>query len=313
MKKRIPYIDTCKFVCIFLMVIGHWSSNSLLLLYIYSFHMPALFVISGFLYKPRSWHKTILSFSVPFFFYSLLNLFFLLIIGDISIDQLFSKALFLRFLHYRYGLGDGFFCGDWFLWALLSLRLLFGDIDFLAVIRKYYVPISFIVIIYMTFETYLLGIDTLFHGWYIGRLIPSLPFFCFGFLLKESSWSPCNIAPYELFLLSIASVIFPFINGFCSINSNEFGMAYMIYFFSAIATTLLLLIISNYVPTIKFIQISSKGTLLILGMHMPIMRGLSYILPNIMFDFLPFLVIPICFFPILWLDRHCPILLGKLR
>ena len=60
------------------MVVGHWTSNDILIRYIYSFHMPALFIISGYLYKPRPWIKSILSFGIPVAFYSLLNLVFLL-------------------------------------------------------------------------------------------------------------------------------------------------------------------------------------------------------------------------------------------
>ena len=65
MGNRIVYLDSAKFICIFLMVVGHWTSNETILLYIYSFHMPALFVISGMLYKPKKWYKTILSFGIP--------------------------------------------------------------------------------------------------------------------------------------------------------------------------------------------------------------------------------------------------------
>ena len=74
-KHRIVYLDWSKTICIFLMVVGHWTSNELLLRYIYSFHMPALFVISGYLYRPHSWIKTVISFCVPVIFCSFINLF----------------------------------------------------------------------------------------------------------------------------------------------------------------------------------------------------------------------------------------------
>lgn len=45
--ERIVWIDWAKSICIFLMVVGHWTQNDNVLLFIYSFHMPALFIVSG--------------------------------------------------------------------------------------------------------------------------------------------------------------------------------------------------------------------------------------------------------------------------
>jgi hypothetical protein len=170
--KRIAYVDNAKTICIFLMVVGHWTSNDILIRYIYSFHMPALFIISGYLYKPRSWIKTIMSFGIPVAFCSLLNLGFLMAIQEIPVSSLFSKEVFFRFVHYRYGLGDGLYMGDWFIWALLGLRLLFGDIRTLMILKKYYLFIGVFVILYMSVENSLITINTIFRGWYIGLLVP---------------------------------------------------------------------------------------------------------------------------------------------
>lgn len=60
--KRIIWIDWAKAILIYLMVVGHclpvkWQGTL-----IYAFHMPAFFVISGYLYKPHHWLKTLKSF-----------------------------------------------------------------------------------------------------------------------------------------------------------------------------------------------------------------------------------------------------------
>ena len=44
---RIVYLDWAKTICIFLMIVGHWTSNELLLRYIYSFHMPLFIGLNG--------------------------------------------------------------------------------------------------------------------------------------------------------------------------------------------------------------------------------------------------------------------------
>lgn len=312
-KHRIVYLDWSKTICIFLMVVGHWTSNELLLRYIYSFHMPALFVISGYIYRPHSWIKTVISFCVPVIFCSFINLVFLLSINEIPYDKLLSKELLFRFFHYRYGLGEGLYCGDWFLWALLGLRFLFGDISICDFFRRYYKVLSVIVLLYMCFETYLVSVDTIFHGWYIGRLMPSLPFFCMGIFLKESNFSPTIIPKYVIGLFICLFTILPMINGYCSINSSDYGASYVLFFIEAVCATFLLFVISSYLPFSNFITIFSKGTLLILGIHIPMLKLLDMLLPTCFDIIIPLVVFMGCYLPISWLDKRFPILLGKVR
>lgn len=312
-QERIAYIDVAKTICIFFMVVGHWTSNHLLFMYIYSFHMPALFVISGYLYKPHSWKRTIFSLGIPVMFYSMINIVFLLLIGELTMSSLFSRDVFFRFFHYRYGLGDGFFIGDWFIWALLGLRLFFGDIEIMSFFKKYYAAISIFIIFYMSCENYFLNIDTLFRGWYIGRLIPSMPFFCFGFYLKDKKWTPQGFSSYLLLFLAVIFVFIPLINGPCSINSNEYGLSYFIFYINAVLSTLFVFSVSSLIPGNKFSTTISKGTLLILGLHVPIMRFLELILPHYCDSFIPIITILLCYYPIIWFDKLFPLLLGKNR
>lgn len=313
MGNRIIYLDSAKFICIFLMVVGHWTSNETILLYIYSFHMPALFVISGMLYKPRKWYKTILSFGIPIVFYSIINLIVLIALQEISIGQLFTKEMLGRFLHYRYGLGEGLYMGDWFLWALLGLRLFYGDIQFMGFLRRYYIPISILTIIYVSFESYLVNIDLLFGGWYIGRMIPSMAFFCLGFLLKDYKIQIQNMHYSIALILGCLLILLPMFNGSTSINSNLFGRSYILFFINASLSTLFVFRITHYIPQNKFITTISKGTLLVLGLHIPIMKTLDLLFPTCLHELLPLFVLPICYYPILWLEKWCPPLIGKIK
>lgn len=56
MNKRLEYIDIVKGIGIFLMVLGHSYSEdnaSLIIKWLYSFHMPLFFIVSGVLYGIR--------------------------------------------------------------------------------------------------------------------------------------------------------------------------------------------------------------------------------------------------------------------
>lgn len=309
--ERIVWIDWAKSICIFLMVVGHWTQNDNVLLFIYSFHMPALFIVSGILYKPRPWIKSMLSFAVPVTFFSFVNIAFLLLTGSICIENLFSKDVFFRLFHYRYGLGDGFYCGDWFLWALFGLRLFYGDVCYLSPLRKYYIPIAVSVIIYMSLESQFLTIDTIFRGAYIGRLVPAMPFFCLGFFLRDNGWKPWNLSIFTLMALSVLLFLLPLINGNSSINSNIYGISYGVFFVFASISSVILFEFSICLPKLRFVTVISNGTLLILGLHIPIMKLLDMISPLCFHEFLPLAVLPICYFPIIYLYKRFPLLLGK--
>lgn len=297
----------------FLMVVGHWTNNHLLVTYIYSFHMPALFIISGYLFKPHAWYKTVLSFAIPITFFSLINLLVQLLIGEITYDAIKLPQLFFRIMHYRYGLGDSLFIGDWFLWALLGLRFIFGDISSLKVMRKFYIVIALVCVLYMTFENYLVSIDTIFRGYLIGRMIPSLIFFCVGFYLFDRKWNPVSVSNLYVIPLVLLFFLLPLFNGCCGIVANDYGRSYLIFVANAIISSLLLFILSTKIPTKKFTQTISIGTLVVLGTHIPILRILEYLLPNSISFTFPFITIIVCYYIIIFCEKYCPILLGKWR
>lgn len=51
---RLLFIDAMRGIGILLVVMGHVTRNSSIYAFIYSFHMPLFFAVSGFLFKPRS-------------------------------------------------------------------------------------------------------------------------------------------------------------------------------------------------------------------------------------------------------------------
>ena len=312
LSKRIVFVDYAKAICIFLMVVGHYCDNRLLITYIYSFHMPALFIVSGYLYKPRAWWKTALSLLVPIVFFSIVNLVVCLLLGKMTLcdDVIFPQILF-RIIRYRYGLGESLLIGDWFLWALLGLRFLFGDIDVLRTLRKHYVPIVVVCTAYMTFESHFVSIDTLFRGYLIGRMIPSLVFFATGFLLKDTRWNPQSISNRAIVLFMLAYIPLPMLNRAGGIVSNDFGISYLAFVVIAVLGSVILFVLTSKLSPSKFIETISTGTLVVLGMHMPLLHVLSYLLPGSFFVMFPFITIVICYYITILCEKYCPVLLGK--
>lgn len=75
--KREIWIDYAKTILIFLMVLGHNSLPYIESKLIYAFHMPAFFILSGYLYKPKKWYKTLKCMLIPILFFHSSDLYFI--------------------------------------------------------------------------------------------------------------------------------------------------------------------------------------------------------------------------------------------
>lgn len=281
--------------------------------YIYSFHMPAFLIISGMLYKPSPALKTIKAFSVPVFVFSAINLFVLFLIGEVHTSNISLSSIFREFLQYRHGMELTLFKGVWFIWVIVAMRLLFYFLLIFRKERKYYMCVSVFCVGYMTLVNYLIDIDTLFRGYYIGHVIPSLPFFCFGFYLKDNHWIPQNLSARQIAILLTITITMPLFNGHFDIYNNVWGYNYFFSAAIAIISSIFLFWFSSKIPHSKFTETISKGTLIILGTHWPILCILTRILPLSLEFVYPFIVIIVCYYIIIFCERFCPILLGKIK
>lgn len=113
---RIDWVDIAKGIAIFLMVCGHTSVPQLINKFIYSFHMPLFFIVSGMLFNPIKYHflgvyfkKMVKSLLVPYISFTIIIELFGLV-NDVGI-------------HWRINEGwDG--AALWFLEALFFVELL---------------------------------------------------------------------------------------------------------------------------------------------------------------------------------------------
>ena len=127
-----PTITLMKGICILLVVAGH--AGCPLTKFIYLFHMPVFFMISGYLFKREYFknkqslvllfHKRILRLWVP---YVITNMFFLLLSGFTLSKDFFYKALKILFFCCEPPLGDA----SWFLGTLFSVTILFACISYI--------------------------------------------------------------------------------------------------------------------------------------------------------------------------------------
>ena len=72
--KRLPWVDWMKVFLIFLVVVGHSGVNPMLRDYIYMFHIPCFFIISGYLHKNTTIKALFRRLFIPTILYTLINL-----------------------------------------------------------------------------------------------------------------------------------------------------------------------------------------------------------------------------------------------
>lgn len=111
---RIEWVDIAKVLGIFLVVLGHHKINSNVILWIFSFHMPLFFFISGILFDPSKYPvfndflaKKIRTLIVPYFFFAVFSyLFWLVIVRSLSIHgESLSMDPIKPFIGIFYGIG----------------------------------------------------------------------------------------------------------------------------------------------------------------------------------------------------------------
>ena len=167
---RYAWVDYSKAILIFLMVLGHSSMPETIKTYFYAFHMPAFFVISGFLYKPKPFWYTTLSFFVPVVIFS----FFIYLIYILNGDFESTREKYVIML----------FPGFWFIETLYIIRLFAGDFFNRLKFRKnsiFYI-MSLIIIIFLSLTSALEEVNST-----ICRILACFPFWTFGYYLKKSN------------------------------------------------------------------------------------------------------------------------------
>lgn len=153
------------------------------------------------------------------------------------------------------------------------------------------------------------------------NVLVCMPFFLIGLFLKPAKEQLSSLHNYyiEAALLVIA-IIFVIVcgkyNGYVWMYLCEYGNNYILYILGGMAGVTLLYVISLWLSSLPYrnmIMTLSKGSILIIGLHIIIVRRLME-LPDRMWgeDLLLSALILICFLPIIRIaELFFPILLGR--
>lgn len=324
---RIDWIDQVRGFSIFLVVYGH--SFPAFEQYIYAFHVPLFFLISG-LFHPvvlnsNSLIKRFKSVLIPYFLWSLLLFLFWLFLGRFYGESAnFDVSVLRNFIGIFYAQGGREFMDwgipMWFLPAVFLTFLFFSLIQQFNKLNAQIIALALLIVIGFMLP-YLFQIHFL---WSLDIALVALIFYSIGFffknyivdLNKKKSW---------VFVVIFGIIHFTFfslnskVDMYRSIYGNEF-----LFIINGISGTLFYLMLIKNIPIFKFLSYIGKSTISILALHLRALTVIKFVLLIVfgitvfsfteLQKFLISIIQILILIPVIYIiNKYLPILNGKVK
>lgn len=310
MRERIDYIDKARGVLILLVIIGHIFQSGYVHNLIYSFHIPAFFIISGILFKysnatQKSYKSIMISklytFGIPFIFFEVYGCLTYIVRfgGGQSIFGFLYNTLHLTF-------NNGV---NWFLFTLF-----FGEMIFVIIKKNIRNKWGILAIATLCFISGIVLPATNSYIAAFAKILLSVGFLIIGYCFSD--YLQTNNLP--LMALSIVlTVLITYLNG--SVDMNSLRMNNMFLFILGSITGTYLVIQLGRLPLGNLMNYIGKNTILIYGTH----NALYVITGNLLgvtdFAYTPifigiiiFAIVLLVELPLVYIfNRYLPFMIGK--
>lgn len=327
-QSRLTYIDLLKGFGIFLVVWGHTMVPRSA--YIYSFHMPFFFFLSGFIHKQKPLNQFILNkintLYVPYVIFTVFSwLFYLIrmILKDNTalIDDHLSKLSSI----FTGNADNGGNNPLWFLTCLLVISVLFLFIQKFFTHRK---GLPFVILI-SSFIGYRLSVYNISFHFNIDIAFTGLTFYYLGFLAKERNClllikklKP-SIILLLLSLIEALHIVTAHLNielsGISHVNmaGNVLGN-YFLFYLSACCGIIFFMIVGFKVQSVNFLNYLGLNTLTVLAAHKPVLILINDLANDYintqtnLYGFYASIMAILLIIPLIWLiDKYLPYIIGK--
>ncbi|MEI7676034.1 MAG: acyltransferase family protein [Bacteroidales bacterium] len=280
---RVDYIDIAKGIAISMVILGHIIVDENYTRYIYAFHLPVFFFISGVFCKPER-YQSLVSFArikaktllIPYVSLYLLSLIYWVTVESRTpfvVDLRTIKGLF-------YATDNGWMYPNgalWFLPALFVTEVLFY-LTYKINHGKY--PLLPILIGFAAVGSLLSYFGAFRLPFGINSSFMAVFFLGIGYLLKKQALNIDNRP--NLISLLIALLLFLIMGCFAVLNQKpdmdyvKYGnpLLFILAAFSGIVATLYF---SKGISPNRFLKFLGKNSLLIMGLQFPIIRGVLHI------------------------------------
>lgn len=277
--KRLAWVDAVKGICILLMIYGHTILPENMKVIIYTFHMPAFFILSGytFNYKYNDFkefaYKRLLPLLKAYLFFAVVSFFWSRF--KYMIDQTIEPDTLHNFLGIFFSLRNSdFSSGNWFFTAMIT-----GYIMFYLCTNKIYK--NFLCLVFVTIVQFVLWTiyTVLFNKalpWALDTSLIVSVYLILGYLLKKYNIvyilsKNKKLSIIIIFLVWVYSFILNIIirnEGFIRVdmNQNMYGCT-ILYLLHSIAGTIGLALIFFNINEQNILCSLGKKTLAIYGLH----------------------------------------------
>jgi fucose 4-O-acetylase-like acetyltransferase len=286
MQQRIAWIDILKGIGILLVVFGHITPDGTVKTFIYSFHMPLFFFVSGYVFDPYRhpqyrdfFKKRFKSIILPFVLFYLLSHIASLIISSVLGSQPLAAANYYRPL-----LGLLIANSEWTqvvnnvpLWFLPCLFITVNILHLLRVSFQFSMTklaVSLLIISILAFleSKYM----TASLPWMLDTALTAVVFSGCGLIAKTIQHAGLKIVPHSrasavaLFLAFLGVTIYcSFANGRVDMNTRHYGN-YFLFYGAAISGILSCALLARVMPPIPIISYVGMHSITILVLHLPL-------------------------------------------
>ncbi len=215
-KKRIDWIDTMKALLIIAMVIGH--STSPMVIYIYIFHMPAFFVLSGYTYGGKN--KTlagfiknkVVSLLLPALLINMIYIILLCIMQETGCYNVISTEIKMSFFERIVGLftklqTTEYGGATWFLFVLFEVEVIIKVIETILKKIKCDKYILYLIFILGGVGCALIEVHTILP-YYLDLALVACLYFGIGLFFREKDLVECIDKKVMIPLCLIAVIFF---------------------------------------------------------------------------------------------------------
>lgn len=330
---RIEWIDIAKGIGILFVIFAHIQSTSQALVnYIYSFHMPLFFFISGYLFSDKK-YKTIKDFAkkkartllIPYFIFSILSYLYWTFIQIRMGDDIKHPDLFRAFIGIFYSDPNHHFMSYnvalWFLTCLFSTEILFFFVK-RKIENKHHLLISLVI---FSIIGYLSSLFEPFRlPWGMDVALSAIVFYGIGYLFKNADKTYNllqKIPKIPVILLSLPiGWILGQMNQEIDMASNYFRN-YFLFYFGAFFGIFGWISVSYLIKESFILSYLGKNSLIIFGLHLKvpsdflihkILRVNAETINADLYSSIDTIITLLILIPVIWIiNRFFPFIIGQ--
>ena len=323
MNNRIDYIDLAKGICIMMVVFLHCTSEGgglpLLEKKICTFRMPLYFILSGLFFKEysglvdflkRKTNKLLIPFLTFYFIIGvvmsyLYNFYFHYQHNVFSLQYLFA---------FYYEHFNNMSNAIWFLLCLFEVNAVF----YLLVIVSNRTCLKDIMICLLSLLLgglgYILGIYGVNLPLWIDTTFSVIPFFCFGYFLKQRTHFLCpnDYDGYNICFIVFCCIVIFFLGERVSYIDNYFSISFPSVYICGMLGSVAVLVLSKEIQYIPLVSYVGRYSIIVLIVHHPLVKLLdaflfwrwSWLYNNTFLKFFIVMFITIGFIPLM--RRYLP-------